>query len=92
MKTQVSEKLLRIVAPHYVAAAVWQNNGSGWRCVAAAPIIGWMVGQDAQTIANYLNNKKNKGFSYCWIASANSETTRNERKDSPWTHEDPKHI
>ncbi len=63
--TLIKEKLLRVVAPHYVAGAVWQNDGTGWRCINAAPIIKWMIGKDPQAVANYFNGKK-KGYSYSW--------------------------
>ena len=37
--------LLRIVAPHFVAGAVWERTrDKGWRCVKAAPILKWMQG------------------------------------------------
>jgi hypothetical protein len=36
-------RILRVTSRHWVAGAVWENDGSGWRCVQAAPIIAWMM-------------------------------------------------
>ena len=39
-------KILRVMAPHFDAGAVYVREGPGqpWRCTRAAPIIRWLVG------------------------------------------------
>ncbi len=54
--------LLRIVAPHYVAGAVFDTTSR--RCVRAAPIIKWMIGQGPEQVLQYL---KRKGFTWQWL-------------------------
>lgn len=56
-------KLLRVVAPHFVAGAVWEFK-HGWQCVEAAPIIKWMVGKHPREVSSYLERK---GWSYEWL-------------------------
>lgn len=47
-----------------MAGAIWQRGADGWVCVAAAPILRWMVGQSAAGVAAYL---KRKGWAYAWL-------------------------
>lgn len=65
-------KLLRIVAPHFVAGAEWVKVGDEWECVRAAPIIAWMVGKRPAFVRDYL---RRKGYVFEWITSA-SEADR----------------
>lgn len=51
--------ILRVVAPHFVAGAVWEINSKGiWECVAAAPVISWMIGKPGQDTKRYIAKKK----------------------------------
>lgn len=59
----MTEWLLRIEAPHFVAGAIWRKVDGEWRCIDAAPIIRWMVGKD-KSIAAYL---RKKGWMYQWL-------------------------
>lgn len=54
------EQLLQVTAPHFCAAAIWR----GGRCVAAAPILAWMVGADNGRIKRWLYHK---GYQWHWI-------------------------
>jgi hypothetical protein len=36
-------RVLRVTARHFCAGAVWERTPQGWRCIRAAPIIGWMT-------------------------------------------------
>jgi len=61
----VPEKLLRVVAPKFVAGAIWRKENGIWRCVDAAPIIKWMIGKSAEQVADYLK-KKQPGWTHSW--------------------------
>lgn len=50
-------RLLRVVAPHFVAGAMFAWTGVGWRCVEAAPIIRWMEGREVGEIYLYVTRK-----------------------------------
>ena len=50
-------RLLRVVAPHFVAGAIWRLELNGWECIEAAPILGWMVGKKGSEVVDYLNGK-----------------------------------
>lgn len=52
--------LLRVVAPHFVAGAIWENN----QCIAAAPILKWMIGKSPGYVRDYLKRKK---WTYQWL-------------------------
>jgi hypothetical protein len=56
----MNEYLLRVVAPHYCAGAVFKNG----ECIRAAPIIKWMVGKPPSEIKRFLVNK---GYQYEWV-------------------------
>jgi hypothetical protein len=43
--------LLRVVASHFVAGAVWKMESGAWHCVRAAPILKWMVGATPAVVA-----------------------------------------
>lgn len=53
------EQTLRVEAPHFCAHAVFRNG----RCVAAAPIIRWMMTADNGQIKRWLDHK---GYTYSW--------------------------
>jgi hypothetical protein len=36
-------RVLQVSTRNWVAGAVWENDGGGWHCVRAAPIIGWLL-------------------------------------------------
>lgn len=57
-------KLLRVIAPHFVAGAEWEKRPDGWHCVRAAPIISWMVGKEPAYVAAYL---RRKGYAFEWV-------------------------
>jgi hypothetical protein len=48
------ETLVRVVAPHFVAAFVMVNG----RCTEAAPILAWAIGRDADELRRYFLRKK----------------------------------
>ena len=56
----MTEYILRVVAPHYCAGAIFIDG----KCVKAAPIIKWMVGKPPQETKRYLLKK---GYKYEWI-------------------------
>ncbi|MBK9497337.1 MAG: hypothetical protein IPO08_23015 [Xanthomonadales bacterium] len=58
------ERILRVAAPHFVAGAIWRRDVAGWRCVRAAPVIKWMVGQPADEVKSYLVRK---GWVFEWL-------------------------
>ena len=62
----MSQKLLRIEAPHYVAGAIFKKVNDDWRCVKAAPIIKWMIGKSIKDISDYLSKKK-FGWKHQWV-------------------------
>ena len=60
----MTERILRVEAPHFVAGAVWLDGDVGWACVEAAPIISWMWGKPSAEVQRYLNRK---GWTYSWL-------------------------
>lgn len=62
----LKKQLLRVEAPHFVAAAMWVKTGEGWRCdpKQTAPIIRWMIGKTASYVGDYL---RRKGWKYEWL-------------------------
>lgn len=60
----MTNRLLRITAPHFVAGAIWRQVGPAWRCVDAAPILRWMVGMGAGEVRGYMTSK---GWSWEWL-------------------------
>lgn len=56
----MTEHLLRVTAPHFVAGAIW----CGGRCVKAAPILGWMHGKDASGVKEFMQRM---GWEWQWI-------------------------
>lgn len=46
--------LIRVVAPHFVAGLVIDDNGY---CGAAAPILAWSIGQGATDLSAYFKRK-----------------------------------
>jgi hypothetical protein len=61
------ERLLRVVAPHFVAGAIWRQDGGQWACVHAAPILKWMVGKNSREVRAYLERKR---WEYEWVSSS----------------------
>lgn len=59
----MTEKLLRVEAPHFVAGAIWVRDGA-WKCIEAAPILKWMVNESAETVREYLERK---GWKHQWL-------------------------
>lgn len=60
-------KLLRIEAPHFVAAAIWHKpDGGDWRVLRCAPILDWMRGKSACYVGEYLNRKAERGWTWQW--------------------------
>jgi hypothetical protein len=47
------EILVRVTAPHFVAGIVMATG----RCVKAAPIMAWAVGEDASYLRKYFADK-----------------------------------
>lgn len=61
----MTERLLRVTAPHFVAGAVFARDESGgWRVRRTAPILGWMRGKSAGEIGAYL---RRKGWRFEWL-------------------------
>lgn len=63
----MTERLLRVVAPHFVAGAIWSRDGASWRCTAAAPILRWMIGMDAETMRRRRPSMERKGWTLEWV-------------------------
>lgn len=59
----MTERLLRVTAPHFCAGAVFTHDGQ-WQCTKAAPILGWMVGKPPSETREYL---KRKGWGFEWV-------------------------
>lgn len=49
----MSEKVIQIQAPHFTAAVVIRDK----RCIAAAPILKWAVGQSEAQLIQYFGRK-----------------------------------
>jgi hypothetical protein len=49
----VSERLIRVVAPHFVAALVMVDG----RCTEAAPILKWAIGKSEEWLRAYFAGK-----------------------------------
>jgi hypothetical protein len=60
----MAEKLLRVTAPHFCAGAIWRKDSNGWRCIDAAPILGWMIGKHPDYVRAYLDRK---GYLREWV-------------------------
>lgn len=60
----MTNRLLRVTAPHFVAGAIWRRDGPAWRCVDAAPILRWMVGKGAGEVKDYIARK---GWAWEWL-------------------------
>ena len=63
-------KLLRVTTSHFVAGAVFEKKPLGmWKCVKAAPILGWMKGHDDHVgVAKFLKGPgKKNGWRYEWL-------------------------
>ena len=58
------QRLLRVVAPHFVAGAVWERGKLGWHCVSAAPILRWMLDLSPQAALDVLQRK---GYEWEWL-------------------------
>ena len=60
----MNTRLLRVVAPHFVAGAVWEQY-SQWVCSDnTAPILRWMRGKSAAEVRPYL---RRKGWEWEWL-------------------------
>ncbi|MER9336466.1 hypothetical protein NKJ06_21140 [Mesorhizobium sp. M0293] len=52
------ERLIRVEAPHFVAALVLQQNPAlRWRCVEAAPILKWAIHKSEAQLVEYFHRK-----------------------------------
>jgi hypothetical protein len=60
----MTEKLLRVEAPHFVAGAIWQRSAGPWVCTEAAPILKWMINKSAESVRSYLERK---GWKHQWL-------------------------
>lgn len=60
----MAERLLRVDAPHFVAGMVWQKEQGEWRCVACAPILGYMRNWRPEQVKAYLLKKR---WNWEWI-------------------------
>lgn len=49
----MSERLIRVVAPHFVAALVMVDG----RCTEAAPILKWAIGKGEDWLRAYFRDK-----------------------------------
>jgi hypothetical protein len=57
-------RLLRVIAPHFVAGAVWERSGCGWHCARAAPILRWMVALSTEATRDALLRRR---YAWEWI-------------------------
>ena len=57
--------LLRIEAPHYVAACEWENG----HCIKAAPILWWMLGKSWAYIHRWLFHNR---YHWQWVENHES--------------------
>lgn len=53
----MNEALVRVVAPHFVAGAIFLPQNGQWTCTEAAPIIKWMIGKTDKEIKTYCTKK-----------------------------------
>lgn len=70
------EKILRVMADGnkpFTAGAVWLKGDGGWRCVAAAPIIRWMVGLAPHRAVLMLKAKR---LRYDWVPNGHGRISR----------------
>ncbi|WP_423396054.1 hypothetical protein [Burkholderia sp. LMG 21824] len=58
------KRLLRVVAPHFVAGAIWEKHDDTWQCVYAAPILWWMVNRPSAEVVAILRRKR---YEWEWI-------------------------
>jgi hypothetical protein len=59
-------RLLRVTARYWCAGAVWENDGDGWRCTRAAPVIAWMTRCSATEARERLELSR---YKWEWIAA-----------------------
>ena len=57
MATAVSGKVMTITAPTFIGEAVWRKRGSKWTCIAAGPVLKWMIGKPYPEVWRYLQRK-----------------------------------
>jgi hypothetical protein len=62
------ELLLWIDGGHYFAGAIWRKHEAAYRCIAAAPILKWMRGRDANDRELIAYVKKQKAYGWMRIA------------------------
>lgn len=60
----MDEKLLRVVAPHFVAGAIFQKDSGDWKVARAAPIIQYFERMSPEEIKAYVLKK---GWAYSWL-------------------------
>ena len=56
--------LLRVVAPHFVAGAIYEKHNGQWRCVKVAPIIKYLLKMSPDQAGDYIRKKR---WSYRWL-------------------------
>ena len=54
----MSQIVLRIESPHWVAGMVWDTHGSAHRCVRCAPILRWAMGLTFEQVLNEVEKRK----------------------------------
>jgi hypothetical protein len=61
----VTERLLRVIAPQFIAGAVWVKENNQWACSnRVAPIIKWMRYKTPDQVVRYL---RKKGWEWQWL-------------------------
>lgn len=57
-------RALRVIAPHFVAGAVWEKTPTGWRCARTAPLLKWMR---RLTPAEARERLVRAGYEWAWL-------------------------
>ncbi len=62
------KRMIRVVAPHFVAGAEFEKRNGQWVCIRAAPILYWMKVDPIQNIERFLKGPaKRRGWTYEWL-------------------------
>lgn len=60
----MTERLLRVTAPHFVAGAIFAKHNGSWHVTRAAPILAWLRNVP---IADIPKRLQKKGYIYEWL-------------------------
>jgi len=67
-----TERLLRVIAPHFVAGVIYEKISEDpaiWKPVRAAPILAWVLAHEShENMAAFLKGPaKRKGWRWAWL-------------------------